>query len=131
MEINKSSNYFIIKLKSDNLSKETFLGIIVLLLMNKSIFVKNSYVSEFIEGIFDFKVPYYATKSRTLMVAKICRIIIGLDDKKIILSHKKALSYLNEMLDSDVDRNIHNKKKSKNSLSNMNKWMGGILDKNG
>lgn len=130
MENHKVKNDFIIKLKYDRISKETFLGVIVLLFMNKSIFVKNAYVSDFIKKIFEVEIPYYATKSRTLMIAKICRVIIGLDEKKLILSHKATLSFLNEMLDADVDRNIYNKKKSKNALSNMNKWMSGILDKN-
>lgn len=130
MENHKVINDFIIKLKYDAISKEMFLGIMITLLMNKSIFMKNNYVSEFIEDVFSLEVPKYATKSRTLMVAKICRVIFNFDERELTLTHKKALSFLNGILTIDIENKPNYKKKSKNALANMNKWVGGILDKN-
>lgn len=126
MDNNKIIQDLFIQLKKEDASKEILIGVTVMLLMNKSIFLKNSYVSDFIKSVFNISMPNYAVKSRTLMIAKICKIIFFFENQELIIRNKKLLMFLNNLLDD----NFNKTKNKQSSLLNMNKWIDGILDKN-
>ncbi|HIF9162522.1 TPA: hypothetical protein ACX6PK_003394 [Photobacterium damselae] len=121
---------FINKFKNEKVSREMILGLTVLMMMNKSVFEKNVNVSEFIEKVFYVKMPNYATKSRTLMVAKVCRLLTKIERTELFYTHKSIVLFLYTLIEDNSNENDIKNKKSKNALSNMNKWFNGILDKN-
>lgn len=129
MKPNKDIELYLAELHP-NVSKMTFMGTIIYLVMNKELFKKNSEVNDFIAIVFNINMPIYATRSRTLMVAKICRVIVGFNDKEIIKMAKSTNTYISEVFNSEVSTKTSSVSKNKNNaLSNMNMWIDGILNK--
>ena len=129
MDLNKEIQQHLTELHP-NVSKGTFLGTIVYLLMNKELFKKNSDVNDFIATVFSIAMPVYATRSRTLMVAKICRVIVDYNDEQIKKSSNNACNYINSIFKSKVNIKTPSVNKNKNNaLTNMNMWIDGILNK--
>lgn len=129
MELNKEIEQHLTELHP-NVSKVTFLGAIICLLMNKELFKRNSDVNDFITSIFNIAMPVYATRSRTLMVAKICRVIVSYNDEKIKKASNNTCVYINGVSKSEVKIKSSSLNKNKNNaLDNMNMWIDGILNK--
>ncbi|MCB5311956.1 hypothetical protein [Yersinia intermedia] len=129
----KSINSILLQFKNKKVSRETFIGIIVSLILNKELFKTNQDVVKFTSLAFDLNFPMYITRSRTLMVARICRVLFNSDEKSIEKFSNMTSIYLNNILSQQSELNLNTADKYKNTrndaLSNMNKWIGGILKK--
>lgn len=129
----KSINSILLQFKNKKVSRETFIGIIVSLILNKELFKTNQDVVKFTNLAFDLNFPMYITRSRTLMVARICRVLFNSDEKSIEKLSNMTSTYLNDILSQQSELNLNTADKYKNTrndaLSNMNKWIGGILKK--
>ena len=83
--INQGNNIAIIRnyLKKTNLDIIDLIGIITVLIIKKDVIKKNSDVGEFVNNILKVKFPEYVIRSRTLIAARVSRILLELDDDKI------------------------------------------------
>lgn len=133
MDNAKEINDILKQFKTKRFSKENFIGLIVCILLNKDIFSYNHEVSKFIKLSFDLQLPLYAVRSRTLMVAKICRHLVNFNEKEIDRLNNKIYTNLTLALAEKFNLSNYSDDKSKNikndALSNMNKWIDGILKK--
>ncbi len=120
------------KIKNKNIDIFDFLGIVNVLLYSKTIFKRNKEVDEFILEIFDIKLPEYVVKSRTLMVARISRIVFDFEKGQI---EDKKNKIINSSLFSDEDLDImtasdkqaHEKpNKKKNENEKLETWLKGL-----
>ncbi|WP_426448170.1 hypothetical protein [Siccibacter colletis] len=128
-EINSILKHFL----SRRVDKENLIGLIVTILLNKTFFSTNYEVSKFIKLTFNLEMPKYVVRSRTLMVAKICRHLVAINDKEVELLKSIIYSNLVMVLSEQYSLEWHYDDKIKtvknDALSNMNKWIGGILKK--
>ena len=123
---NKHDLYkYISLLKESGTSKEMLLGVAVTLFFNKDIFIKNKDLSSFIVSSFSLVLPQYIVKSRTLMIAKICRVIYFSDEKSLKQYRKNIITELNSILYPEDSMNV--KKTSSNKRSNMDSWVSEII----
>lgn len=76
------------ELKNKNVPKYKIIGIVTELIYSKVIFNKNKDIFNFIKDIFGIELKDYILKSRTMIVAKISRIIINSEN---IIEYKKEL----------------------------------------
>ncbi|MHB9805419.1 hypothetical protein [Pantoea ananatis] len=138
-EKSKNINSIMSLLSTKKVSKEAFLGVAVSIILNKNLLNSNLEVAGFIKYVFKQELPIYAIKSRTVMTAKACRIIFNSTETEIRIYSdttfdvmRAMIAELNDVIiNTEIAKN-NNKNKSKNkenSLSNMNKWILGILKK--
>ncbi len=122
------------KLRFGNTTKESLIGGVTCLVLSKNLFKLNAEVYKFIFNIFNIKFLPYAIRSRTLMLAKTCRIMVNLDSQEVKAASIRIYEYImTELLPEQVDMNeditiypeMVNKKKIKNgnALKNMNIWL--------
>lgn len=123
--INNISQFY----RNSKVSKEAFIGIIVSLLLDKQLFRTNSDVGEFIKFIFDIELPLYTLRSRTLMLARICKIINDTDDKSLENQIKRTYTFIKKITSESETVTLSHSTDKNNSLTNMNKWIVGILKK--
>ncbi|AOM39689.1 hypothetical protein [Xenorhabdus hominickii] len=118
------------KLKHGNVNKEFFLGLVITLILSKEIFKKNSEVALYLDNVFKVVFLPYTVRSRTLISAKISRVIIELSNKEIENLSSLTVNYIinNHELKNEKKPVAKNNKKG-NALSNMDKWIEGILKK--
>lgn len=76
------------ELKNKNIYKYKVIGIIAELLLSKKIFNKNSDIESFLEKTFNLYFKTYLYKSRTLLVARVIREIIAIENEN---TYKKKL----------------------------------------
>ena len=76
------------ELKNRIIPKYKLIGIITELIYSKDIFAKNKDISNFVKDIFDIELKDYVVKSRTMIVAKISKKIIGSES---IIDYKNKL----------------------------------------
>lgn len=126
MENENLSNIFQLY-RDDKISRESFIGLIVCLLLDKNVFLKNSDVGEFISSTFDIDLPFYTLRSRTLMVSRVCRLLSSVDKKSLDGYSDKTYGFIKKFY---FHQELNTTPSSKNkSTSNMNKWIQGILKK--
>ncbi|WP_312284488.1 hypothetical protein [Yokenella regensburgei] len=115
--------------RNQKVSKETFIGAIVCLLLDKQTFKSNNEVGEFINLILNIQIPTYMVRSRTLMVARVCRIINGLDTKNIEKLSNTTYRFLKTIMLHELNQKSKVAGTGRDSLSNLDKWITGILKK--
>lgn len=126
-------NNILKKLKSKKVDKETLIGFIVTILLDKNIFSTNHEVNKFIWLSLKIVMPQYAIRSRTLMIAKVCKHLISMPETDI--EYLKSVLYVNLIMVLSEQTSIewhfddHVKPVKNDALRNMNKWIGGILKK--
>lgn len=104
-------------------SKDSFLGLVIMLLFSKELLPTNKHVADFINKYFNVEFLSYAIRSRTLMSAKLSRVIIGMTDDELKKCHAFLLLALRNdvaILD-EVDIKKSSSKK-KHAINNLNKW---------
>lgn len=79
------------ELKGRNVPKYKFIGIISELILSKEIFNKNSELIDFVEVVFSVRFRPYVFKSRTILIAKITRIVYDCDDSYVYENIRKSL----------------------------------------
>jgi len=111
------------------ISKEVLIGSVVSLILNKKILKSNIEALDFIKFVFQTDMPLYASRSRTVMVAKICRKIFDSNEKEVQNYANKTYSIIKEILNdySVLEKNDKLIKDKNNSLTNMSKWIHGII----
>lgn len=117
--------------KANNMpmTKENFLGLVIMLILSKDVFRTNLDVGEFINKTFKISFLNYVIRSRTLMCAKICRHINELDDNDVKLAHAHFLNNINTLDISFNDANKASQKissKNKHAIRNLNIWINAI-----
>ncbi|MGM8715658.1 hypothetical protein [Enterobacter hormaechei] len=117
--------------KANNMpmTKENFLGLVIMLILSKDVFRTNLDVGEFINKTFKISFLNYVIRSRTLMCAKICRHINELDDNDVKLAHAHFLNIINALDINFDDANKASQKissKNKHAIRNLNIWINAI-----
>lgn len=104
------------------------LGILVAIIVGKEYFKRNSEVGLFIEEILGVTFPEYVIRSRTLMAARACRLVINYEEKetekiiyKINLKLKEIMSEEEKSTVSPIKKN-----KKKNENDKLEKWLKGF-----
>lgn len=85
------------ELKNKNMPQYKLIGIVVELLLSKEIFKRNSEIAAFIKETFDIELKLYILKSRTMIVAKICRSIHNMNIPSSC--QKKLYEFVNEKIE--------------------------------
>lgn len=105
--------YYLTKTDINNIE---LMGILGILIIKKDILKKNSDVGEFIEYVVGEKFPGYVIKSRTLMSARINRILVNIDEQ---LEIKKISTKILDYIDIHDDEENSNKRvKRKMKMTN-------------
>lgn len=76
------------ELKNKNVPKYKMIGIVTELIYSKTIFNQNKEIFDFVKNTFDYELKDYILKSRTMIVAKVSRIIINSENTT---AYKKEL----------------------------------------
>ena len=115
-------------LAKEDIDKINLMGIFGVLIIKKNILKKNSDVGEFIEVTLGKKFPEYVIKSRTLMSARVNRILLNEEDD-IALENiwKNILNYLQKQEERiDLKENTYKMQKKKNENDKIKKWLKGL-----
>lgn len=128
MNQNKSINEVQNYLNRKQLDIVDILGIVTILIIAKDIFKKNSEVGEFIKFILKMEFPSYVIKSRTLMAARASRVLMKIDDEKIMVVKNNISEYLKHMDKPELleNRTIPKRNKKKNENQKLEKWLKGL-----
>ncbi|MEQ5274824.1 hypothetical protein [Proteus terrae] len=104
-------------------SKDSFLGLTIMLLFSKEFLPTNKHVADFVKKFFNVEFLSYAIRSRTLMSAKLSRIIIDMTDDELKKCHAFLLLTLRSNIEilEEVDIKKY-KNKKKHAINNLNKW---------
>ncbi|HCT8723776.1 TPA: hypothetical protein OUA76_000418, partial [Proteus mirabilis] len=82
------------KLKHGNIAKENLIGIIIMLLLSKNLFKRNIDVAEYVENTFGIELLPYAVRSRTIIIAKLCRTLVNITDLEAKKISIKTYGYI-------------------------------------
>ncbi|MGP0152634.1 hypothetical protein [Pantoea ananatis] len=108
------------------LTKDSILGITIMLVLSKDFLPTNKHAAEFIKQIFGINFLDYAVRSRTLMVAKLARKINDMDESELRSVISLLVIMAREHLTSEEEvedlKKVKNKKK--NAIKNLSKWIG-------
>lgn len=100
------------ELKNKIIPKYKIIGIVTELLFSKKIFNKNQEIKDFIKNVFDVEFKDYIMKSRTMIVARISKIIISCEnDAKY---KNKLLEFINIQI--EIIKKNNNIKEKKNEF---------------
>ncbi|MBZ5486186.1 hypothetical protein HW452_01430 [Halomonas aquamarina] len=113
------------------IAKEAFLGAIISLILSKDVFANNTQVFDYINEVFGVSYLPYLVRSRTLMSARLTRHIILFDKKDVRKHSLLTYNYIIQRLSQEENSEMINlsivKGKRGSALSNMDKWIDGIL----
>lgn len=116
-------------LMKNNLKVE-LIGIMAIIIISKDLIKRNHEVGEFIKKILEIEFPEYVVKSRTLMAARVNRILINIDDEREIKKvNRKILRYLDTLeknKESEDLEKIVKKAKKENENDKLKKWLKGL-----
>jgi hypothetical protein len=121
LEVNNMYRDFVIfrnELKNSKLPKYKLIGIITEILFSKEIFYKNIDISNFLENVFYIEFKPYVMKSRTMIVARISRIIYNSERNEYIEYKKNLLRFLN----CEIEK-MHNDGKQKKEKNQFDGWL--------
>ncbi len=100
------------ELKNKSIYKYKLIGIITELIFSKKIFKHNSDIAQFIKSILGIELKNYILKSRTMIVAKVCRIINDKSDYTLV--QKQLYRFVCEIIEKL--KNEDNIKEAKNDF---------------
>ncbi|EOS34108.1 hypothetical protein C808_05328 [Lachnospiraceae bacterium M18-1] len=128
MNQNKHIDYFHGYLSKKDLNVVDLIGAITVLIITKDIFTKNSEVKEFIKCVLNVNFPEYVVKSRTLMAARVGRLLIELDAGQILRIAENVIEYLGKVsIEKNQDKELKPKRnKKKNENEKLEKWLKGL-----
>ena len=117
-------------LRKNDVSKVELMGVMGIIIISNDEIKRNTDVGEFIEYVMKIKFPEYVIKSRTLMSARINRILINIEDNSEIRKiSRNILDYLdnieNENKSNEPEKNIK-KVKKENENDKLKKWLKGL-----
>lgn len=88
------------ELKNTVVPRYKTIGIVAELLMSKEIFSKNTEISDFLSAVFSTKYKDYVMKSRTLIIARCCRIVLNCEEKDYAIYKKKLFQFVNVKIET-------------------------------
>lgn len=117
-------------LKKNDVNKVELMGIMGILIISKDLIRKNIDVGNFVKDVMGVNFPEYVIKSRTLISARVNRILVDIeDDAEIRKIRKKVLKYLddieNEKLPDELEKTTK-KAKKENENDKLKKWLRGL-----
>lgn len=86
------------ELKNKNISKYKLIGITSEIILSKEIFKYNKDISPFLFSIFNINFKNYVMKSRTLIIAKVIRLIYLLEDSEVNTCSKQLYTFTNTII---------------------------------
>ncbi len=96
------------ELKIKSIPKYKILGIVTELLYSKEVFSHNSEIIDFLKDVLSLEYKSYVIKSRTLIVAKTCRYIEGIESTSLF--QKKLYKYICDKIEQLQDEDNLKKK---------------------
>ena len=85
-------------LRKNDISKVELMGVMGIIIISKDVIRKNADVGEFVKYTTKIKFPEYVIKSRTLMSARINRILVNIEDESEVRRiNRKVLEYLDNI----------------------------------
>ncbi|OBY11891.1 hypothetical protein [Clostridium paraputrificum] len=97
------------ELKNKGVPKYKILGIVSELLYSKKIFCKNSEIKKFVEDVFGIEFKEYIMKSRTMIVARISKMIFNSEENDEY--RRKLIQFINMKIELiKKDENVKEKK---------------------
>ena len=117
-------------LKKNEIGTIELMGIMGMLIISKDILKRNSEVEEFIKKTLELTFPEYVIRSRTLMSARVNRVLAGIDDESEIKKYQKnILEYLESLKEAKVTEEperVVRKVKKENEKDKLKKWLRGL-----
>lgn len=117
-------------LKKNEISVIELMGIVGMLIISKDILKKNSEVEEFVNKTLELTFPAYVIKSRTLMSARVNRVLVNIEDEAQIKQYrKKILEYLDSFQNEEETKESEKttkKAKKENENEKLKKWLKGL-----
>ena len=99
-------------LRKNDISKVELMGVMGIIIISKDVIRKNADVGEFVKYTTKIKFPEYVIKSRTLMSARINRILVNIEDESEVRRiNRKVLEYLDNI---------------ENENDKLKKWLKGL-----
>lgn len=102
------------ELKNKSVPKYKIIGIVSELLLSKKVFKANTEIESFLKQVFDLEFKTYVFRSRTLIVARVSREILAIENDGIYKN--KLYRFIQSKIDSLKDDN-HDEK------NQLNGWM--------
>lgn len=117
-------------LRKNDISKVELMGIMGIIIISKDLIRKNADVGEFVKYTTEISFPEYVIKSRTLISARINRILVNIEDESEVRRiSRKVLEYLdnieNEKISDGTEKTIR-KVKKENENDKLKKWLKGL-----
>lgn len=106
------------ELKNKNIPKYKIVGIVVELIFSKEIFKNNKEVGAFLHSVFNIKFKNYIMKSRTLIVSKVCKVILQEENANY---KNKLIDFINKQI--EILKNSNNIREKKNEFDG---WINKI-----
>lgn len=124
---NKNIDYMQKKWNS-SLDKYEVVGLFCMMILSKDLFRNNINASEFVLKTLDYDCPNYIKKSRTLMIAKVVRLISSFEEKELCSLKSKCHNFYNELTDELKNEVIPDKtiNKKKNENDKLSTWLNGL-----
>ena len=117
-------------LKKNEIGTMELMVIMGMLIISKDILKRNSEVEEFIKRTLELTFPEYVIRSRTLMSARVNRVLVGIDDESEIKKYqKKILEYLESLKEpkmTEEPERVARKVKKENENDKLKKWLKGL-----
>ena len=117
-------------LKKKEVDTIELMGVMGMLIISRDIIKRNSEVGEFLEKTLDLILPEYVIKSRTLMSARVNRVLVNVDDEIQIKKYeKKILEYLESLEEEEESKEVEKvtkKVKKENENDKLKKWLKGL-----
>jgi len=133
MKMNDELELVFERFKKSKITVIDLLGCYGVLISSKSIFNNNKEVANFLNSIFKIQLPLYVIKSRTLIIAKILRMLYAYkdDQKKLDNIAIETINKLKEIKKAIEDKQTEEpSKKTNNKKQNENdkleKWLKGL-----
>ncbi len=121
------------RMKNNTSSKEHVIGFFVCVILNRDLFKSNEQVSRFLNLVLNLSLLPYAVRSRTIMCAKASRVLVAANQGQVSDYGARAAVYILEFLElakKDGRKPIERKNKtSQGALTNLDRWVSGILKK--
>lgn len=121
--VNDNIEQFKVKISELNSSKnklEHAIGLNTIIILSKDIFNKNEDINDYLKVVFDTSFLPYVIKSRTLIIAKVSRLIYSYDQKELNSLSRKMQTYFN------IDNPQTESDKKNKDNNNLSKWIKGI-----
>ncbi|WP_336153927.1 hypothetical protein [Bacillus sp. 204(2023)] len=93
------------ELKNSKPSRYKVTGIVSEMILSKEVFLKNSDINEFLKLVFEVEFKEYVMLSRTLIVARVIRILVKYSESDYLSCKKRLYKYLDSKIIASKKKN--------------------------